>query len=299
MISINDYLDNILNEFNYYLINAPYLCKLKTVNFDAGQLPEYNDIHVQQLYLLRYAYAYAFEYKVMYMNLLTHFDFDSQIKVTSIGCGNMIDYWSLTRALKELGKKSYTIYYVGIDTIDWNYKMPFRDKDNVQFGLGDAIQALEQADCLRAEVYFFPKSISEFTDEQMERMCYCFQVKNIIPTKLHIMISLRSDGYSMERDQAKAEKIICAITSNGYKTEDVSTKYWYINSEETKIRKLDSEFEHPSSVIQTLKELNEQCNQYKMESENCETDCKTRLSRWPILNSDKVKYQIITFERRN
>lgn len=36
----------------------PYLCHLKDVHFDAGKVPDYSDIHVQQLYLLRYAYGF-------------------------------------------------------------------------------------------------------------------------------------------------------------------------------------------------------------------------------------------------
>ncbi len=52
MISINDYLDIILKDFEEYLRSDPYLCHLKDVHFDAGKVPDYSDIHVQQLYLL-------------------------------------------------------------------------------------------------------------------------------------------------------------------------------------------------------------------------------------------------------
>ena len=61
MLTINDYLDNILEEFEDYVYSGVRLCDLKSVHFDAGKIPDYSNIHVQQLYLLRYAYAYSFK----------------------------------------------------------------------------------------------------------------------------------------------------------------------------------------------------------------------------------------------
>ena len=55
MFTINDYLDDILEEFEDYVHSGIRLCDLKSVHFDAGKIPDYSNIHVQQLYLLRYA----------------------------------------------------------------------------------------------------------------------------------------------------------------------------------------------------------------------------------------------------
>ena len=95
MFTINDYLDDILEEFEDYVHSGIRLCDLKSVHFDAGKIPDYSNIHVQQLYLLRYAYAYSFEYKCMYRTLLDRTNFRKNISVTSIGCGSMLDYWAL------------------------------------------------------------------------------------------------------------------------------------------------------------------------------------------------------------
>ena len=89
MLSINDYLDNILIDFESYARSGVKLCDLKSVHYDAGRIPDYSSLHIQQLYLLRYAYAYSFEYKRMYEALLHRADFGSSIAVTSIGCGSM------------------------------------------------------------------------------------------------------------------------------------------------------------------------------------------------------------------
>ena len=45
----------------------------------------------------------------------------------------MIDYWGLVEALGEIGSGECYIKYRGIDTIDWNYKIEAREKDEVKF----------------------------------------------------------------------------------------------------------------------------------------------------------------------
>lgn len=52
MITINQYLDDILSDFKDYVNSGVELCDLKDVHFDAGRVPDYSNIHVQQLYLL-------------------------------------------------------------------------------------------------------------------------------------------------------------------------------------------------------------------------------------------------------
>lgn len=66
MISINGYLDGVLAGFQAYLEEGYPLCDLKSLNYDQGQIPDHKALHVQQYYLLRYAYGCAFEYKFMY-----------------------------------------------------------------------------------------------------------------------------------------------------------------------------------------------------------------------------------------
>ena len=55
----------IYDDFREYMDQNVNLCMLKTLNYQAGQKPDYSDIHIQQLYLLRYVFSYAFEYKSM------------------------------------------------------------------------------------------------------------------------------------------------------------------------------------------------------------------------------------------
>lgn len=60
----------IYDDFREYIDQNVNLCMLKTLNYQAGQKPDYSDIHIQQLYLLRYVFSYAFEYK----SILEHLD---------------------------------------------------------------------------------------------------------------------------------------------------------------------------------------------------------------------------------
>ena len=62
MIEITKYLQTVYEDLQRYVDNDVCLCKFKELNFEAGALPDYEDINIQQLYLLRYAFAYALEY---------------------------------------------------------------------------------------------------------------------------------------------------------------------------------------------------------------------------------------------
>jgi len=42
-----------------------------------------------------------------------------------------------------------------------------------------------------------------------------------------------------------------------------------------------------------------ECANYKIQEENCQSNCKKYLSRWPILKVGHIRYQVIMFERVN
>ena len=54
MINITQYLQDIYEDLQRYVDNDVCLCKFKELNFEAGAFPDYEDINIQQLYLLRY-----------------------------------------------------------------------------------------------------------------------------------------------------------------------------------------------------------------------------------------------------
>jgi len=294
MVSINSYLDEILEDFQEYLRAGVKLCALKSAHYDAGKIPDYTDIHTQQYYLLRYAYAYAFEYKLMYDYLLDNMDEMPTIEVMSIGCGNMIDYWSLAQVV---GSRS-SISYKGYDSVDWAYKFTRHPGDRVNLTIGDAVGAIEDLSCFSADVLVFPKSISEFSAEEIDVICKCIREKEITKDSVFLLVSLRTDQYSLQRDIAKAMKIYDAMEAAGFECEDDKTVVKQLANAERKIREVDSSFRHPGEVIDQLKELSTYCIEFKNNGKNCKHDCGYRLNRWPILNCQDLRFQCFKFTRR-
>lgn len=50
MIGITQYLQEVYEDLQKYVDNDVCLCKFKKLNFEAGSLPDYEDINIQQLY---------------------------------------------------------------------------------------------------------------------------------------------------------------------------------------------------------------------------------------------------------
>ena len=292
MTSINDFLDNILSDFKDYLYSGQKLCKLHDAHFDAGKVPDYSDINIQQLYLLRYAYAYAFEYKYMYGSLLHNFPAGKEIDVTSVGCGSMIDYWSLAKAVDE----NCIINYRGIDTIEWYYNFPSHPADSVGYYCENAVDFFQNED-LSSDIYIFPKSISEFSLNEINQISSCFSRESILKDRISFMFSLRTDQGSMQRDMQKTETIFNRLVECGFQTTSKRNGYYQFDDSirGKTIRSVDSDFSHPGDVIDCLKELYCYCPSYK----DCikQVMCKNRLGRFPILKCSYAAWQTFTFER--
>lgn len=296
MIDITQYLQGIYEDLQSYVDNDVCLCKFKELNFEAGALPDYTDINIQQLYLLRYAFAYAFEYSGMYLDVLSQMDDANHISVTSVGCGSMIDYWSLIHTLEMKSKMDCSIRYVGIDIIDWNYKIPQRQNDEVHYLIGNAADIFTNNSQFISDVYFFPKSISEFTDSELNAMANSFSSKKIQKNRFFVCISLREDQGSMDRDMQKTKCLIEAISKNGFYTKWPYNQYTYYDCNDG-IVSLDNDFKYPQGALKFVTNLTMECVNYKIQEMNCQSDCQKYLSRWPILRVKHIRYQVIMFER--
>lgn len=293
MVTINAYLDRILEDFEEYLKANVCLCKLKEVHFDAGRVPDYSDIHIQQLYLLRYAYAYAFEYKTIYQKIVKQLNPNSSLNVMSIGCGNMIDYWALAQNMSE----DTVINYQGYDCIDWSYKVQKREQDHVRLILGDAMDAIDEMEKFTSDVIILPKSISEFSSSAIDRLCVNLRRKPIEPQVFYLVVSLRSDAHSRTLDMGKTQKIYDAILDAGYSSNQKKDCYFYLKYNDKKIRELDSCFQHPAAVVDLLPVLYTKCIKYKKNGKNCYDSCVQRLNRWPMLRCKDLQWQFFKFER--
>lgn len=293
---IYEYVCNVFDDFKQYVDTNNVLCDLKSITFESNRLPDYHNVHVQQLYLLRYSYAYAYEYKFMYSNLFANNIIEgSTISVTSFGCGNMIDYWALVKALNAHNQNSRTVYYTGIDVIDWQYKVRTRKKDTVLFKQADVIDYLKKQTNLNSDIYFFPKSISEFSDSDFNALCYYFHTKPILKDKFYLLVSIRPVDIWGGKDIDRVVQLVKAITVNGFVTTDDLSTYFSPQMKEENIWRLDNDFNYPTEIIDTLKNLTDKCITENSKHQDC-SKCDN-INRSPILTAKYVQYQRLTFYR--
>lgn len=148
-----------------------------------------------------------------------------RLKVTSIGCGSMIDYWSLTRVIPP----KCSIYYRGIDRIQWSYCMPVRARDDVKRRQGDIVELCQNTQELIADVYIFPKSINELSFEDIQKLGESFGNKISDRKLVCLLFSLRTDDGSMHRDMEKTKCIYESMISNGFNSDDESGVYVHLS----------------------------------------------------------------------
>lgn len=292
MTSINDFLDSVLSDFERFIRSGQDLCKLWDTHFDAGRIPDYSDINIQQLYLLRYAYAYAFEYKYMYSHLFERTMLPNSVEVTSIGCGSMVDYWSLERVI---GNRS-SIVYRGLDAIDWYYKFPIKATDSSTYICGDATDYFKR-ERLSSDIYIFPKSISEFSLTEIKTISDCFSFDRVTKDKIHFMFSLRTDRDSLGRDAQRTKTLFTTMLAHGFHTSDRLDQYYLFEKgiQGKTIQSVDSDFRHPGEIVDCIKDLYKFCPH--IDSCMRKQGCESRLGRFPILKCNYARWQIFTFER--
>ncbi|MCR4740062.1 MAG: hypothetical protein K5886_07365 [Lachnospiraceae bacterium] len=94
----------------------------------AGHRFNYSDELVDAVYFLKYGYAYAYEYHVMYDVLLRDYRATQGniFGVTCLGCGSLIDAWSLAyskaRLAEDEGRNDVNdleLRYIGNDMEEW------------------------------------------------------------------------------------------------------------------------------------------------------------------------------------
>ena len=295
MFLINDILDEVLNDFKNFVENSDSLCELKDLRFDGGHTPDYSNQHIQQYYLLRYAYAYAFEYKWMYGKLL-HSNYKTlpeKINILSLGTGSMLDYWAISQLLQ--GRKQ--VNYKGVDVIDWKYKIEAENDDKVEFINKDIVSYFKDFSSdtdFNPDIYIFPNSISELNPDDIGKICDQVQEKICEKDKVYFMFSLRTDEDSMNIDMKRTGLIYDALIEKGFITKDKRDVYFSIidESQDKKIYEVDNSFCQPANVISYLVNLSNKCNDLK--ENKCNDNC---LDRWPILKCRYMKYQIFSFER--
>ena len=164
--------------------------------------------------------------------------------------------------------------------------------------LGDATKAIETLDYLDSDIIVFPKSISEFSPDGINELCRCFQEKENRKDTFYLLISLRADKSSQNRDMLKSKRLYDSITAAGYETSTNSGTFYSFKLKDKKIREIDSIFFHPQAEVDLLQTVNTYCKKYNEFGKNCSEDCVKRLNRWPMLSCRSLQWQLFEFTRR-
>lgn len=289
-MTITDYLNDVFDSFRSYIDATGDVCKLREVTYEAGNVPDYEDIQVQELYILKYTFSYAFEYMSMYSEILDFFNGAQTLKILSLGCGTMTDYWSLIQALNktDFEIRPRDIHYTGVDRINWSHKFPNRLHLPYRFEQQDMIEYIERTDISDTNIFFFPKSICEIPD--MDGFCSVLSNCGLNQSKIVLGVSLRDQDHNREEDMMRTDRMIQAICHNGYRiiNDSNNTAYEYLG-----IRKYDTSFLYPEGAKEYILSLYEKCT----ESESCDDDCELIEIRQPITTTSYILYRIILFER--
>lgn len=294
---IEEYLYHIYAEFKNYFEAAEGLCDLGNLTYEnSAPAPDYAKLQVQQLYLLRYAYGYSFEYTDIFRQILQDIS-ANEISIVSVGCGSMIDYWSLIRGLHCSGQAYKKVKYVGIDKVAWNYRFTERENDEMRAYLEqDAVEYFMKNQEFASDIYFFPKSISEFSVEEIKKIAACFQKKPIRKDKFYVCISLRDSMRSRDEDMQKSKILEAAIVKNGFSSGAISSQY-FCCPDNREISEYDRGYRYPKEIRNCICSLDRQCKKNVVNGGTCRCRYQSKIDRNPILRTGHLCYQIMSFER--
>lgn len=289
MISITDYINMKANKFEEKVANGYSLCSCDSLRFNEGNLPDYRYYIVQDLYAMRYGLAYAHEYKVMYAKMLESLKPSSKLDVTSLGCGNMINYWSLKKVLPKLCK----VNYHGVDVVDWEDKFAACNRDRINFAQESIADYLADCDELTSDVYVFPKSISEIDNDEVDGICRAIYEKGFAKDEVHLLFSMRDNKYNQDLDMAKTKKICAAVKEVGMLLES-STLYKGVEKMVYNCGK-DFAIDELQDTYNLLNNLPYMCDNYIIGRCSCDLCEKNR--NQPMLKTHYIRFQIVKFRK--
>ncbi|MDE6401137.1 MAG: hypothetical protein K2L54_00825, partial [Clostridiales bacterium] len=273
-MTIHDYLYGVYEDFKQYVDNNHDLCQLRDMTFKDGHVPDYSDVHVQQYYLLRFVFSYAFEYKKMYERLLTRVGtFNGSVKVCSLGCGSMVDYWALTEILSDNKSSDTIVDYTGVNVVDWNYKFAPRDNDKIDFICGNAKDHFDSVEGLDHDIYIFPKSICEFAHADFCSVINSIADKNT-KDRIYFLVSIRTEEHNMDCDMDRCKEIKSIMCADGYLTPDDANTHWSFIEKTRGIKAFDRKFDYPDEAKELLCDLTKKCGNRECVINMCESTFK-------------------------
>jgi len=189
-INLRKLLLEVEQDFRNFVMSGEDLCFLGKL-FCQDKDADYNNVHMQQLYLLRYIYAYAIENRLMYQWVLQDRKNTKDLSIESIGCGCLIDAWSMKKAADLYNLSTEDVSYTGVDQVSWNYKFANLKSHLV---IQDAGAYFDYKESLDSDIYIFPRSIGDFSDHVFSKIENAFASKPITKPVIYLMISQRREA---------------------------------------------------------------------------------------------------------
>ena len=163
---MKDFLQKVYNDFQAQEENW---CELANSQFVSNNLKDkfyggYDEEHIEQFYLLKYAPLYLEEYWEMYERFLDTYS-KNTLRVLSVGVGAGLDYYGLVTALNN---REIEMDYMGIDLVDWQYRheeICFEQVDLKNISHNKRVMAFVAKG---VDVVIFPKSIVEIQARELE-----------------------------------------------------------------------------------------------------------------------------------
>ena len=285
-MDITSFLESVFADFSSSIKNMDRLCSLKTLSFLNSNTPDYSNRVIQQLYLLRYAPAYISEYEAFYEALIDLEGSPSFLRIFSIGSGSGLDYYGAYRAIKKKGLPSDFLYYSGIDVIDWYYRTTL-DNHRYYFYKQDVTRLHYLPDRF-INVLFFPKSISEFSNESFSKLLEVISNTAFCNEQINICASVRKSHLGDDYERL-VEIVKCHLLKGDY------TLHLTHNSVDDNVQ--GEVIFYSEHIFQFLSNLRAYCQAYRRGICRGKKDCDT-LNRKPMKDTGYRQYWIIRLMRK-
>jgi hypothetical protein len=171
---INTFIEQVYNDLQARVgVKANKLCELieqfPPNGYQNRFRADYSTRENQANYLLRYFYAYLLEYRCIFEKLASEQSLTwlTEYRVLSLGCGAALDYYGLYFS----GLNTDAIHYHGYDINDWGAFQKSFGNRNVVFHNKTSITELTERDFEGINIIMFPKSISDFSKSDFNRLC--------------------------------------------------------------------------------------------------------------------------------
>lgn len=282
---------NIYMDFRESISNCENLCDLKEWMF-AEQVINYKELKRQQLYLLRYMPAYLIEYYWLYKKWLNELPDQLPIKLLSVGCGWMIDYFSLVFAIRDTQQKR-SARYSGLDCVTWN-RIPAKYPEVDRFIIRTSIESFVPDQNFTFNAVSFPRSFEEMDLESLLKF-----VENLFKAnrqdRLVSVILMASTYLSHKKIHEKINGIEATMNEIGFDL--VSESQMWMPHLNENLDHLVPGFNYSLEIKAFLNALHQRCPMRMLHRSTSETQCKQKLNRKPkSLNAD-VYYEIMIFRR--